>query len=75
MLKHMPWAWEELDKHAGRVKVIGGWLVHHISFNDEKRHFSESMCFIPDRDHEWVIKQPSVPEEVKRSNDAKDYEC
>lgn len=60
MRRSIEWQWETLDEHNTRIKVIGGWLVHHISYNENKKHFSESMCFIPDRDHEWHILPPFV---------------
>lgn len=81
MLKHMPWNPETLsciesdlgNTTFSRMKVIGGWLVHH-SFC-LKENLSESMCFVADVDHQWVITQPTVPVEVERSNVAKDFEA
>lgn len=75
MRKRLEWNWEMLDKYqfnaTHRAKVIGGWLVHHHSQNLELG-MSETMCFVPDPDHEWTIKPPVVEE--KAAYDASDFE-
>jgi hypothetical protein len=41
-----------------RAKIIGGWLVVHQTYFDigtQKARLSESMQFVPDKDHEWLI--------------------
>jgi hypothetical protein len=67
MLKHMVWEWQALDDDNVRAKVIGGWLVMNYS-NDSK-----AMCFIPDRDHEWVIIEPKVDPIIEQSTLANDF--
>jgi hypothetical protein len=37
-----------------RCKVLGGWIVRSI-FVDEDFGVSQSMVFIPDANHEWVV--------------------
>lgn len=64
MRKKIEWQFELLHKRhegnlqesASRAKVIGGWIVIHTWVI--KGIPSESMVFIPDRDHEWTILQP-----------------
>jgi len=83
MLKHMPWEWELLESSMSdnsstwRAKVIGGWIVKEEVYNhdDLETPINSSMVFLPDRDHEWVIKEQTVPQEVEQSNLAKDFEC
>lgn len=64
MRKKIEWKFEELDKFTKRAKVMGGWILHHESnaLLEKNNKFSvvksESMVFIPDRDHEWTIVQP-----------------
>lgn len=66
MRKHIEWEWEQLDIYTRRAKVIGGWIVNS-NFTDEETYAAESLVFIPDRDHEWTIKQPEPEEtEVRR---------
>jgi hypothetical protein len=66
MRKRIEWEWEILDEFSKRVKVMGGWLVIHGSHTN-KGSISESMCFVPDRDHEWHIlpKIKEAPQEEK----------
>lgn len=58
--------WEFIDSSSWRAKVIGGWLVLHtnsIAMTDGKKRIvsqSESMCFVADKDHEWLILKPGV---------------
>lgn len=67
MRKKIEWLWEELDKNTRRVKVIGGWIVHHdkhaLAQKGKENHIlcSESMTFVSDRDHEWAIVEPFDP--------------
>lgn len=44
---------------SSRVKVIGGWCLLHIQIQiiNTKIIKSESMCFIPDPNHEWEIEK------------------
>ncbi len=64
MQKKIEWQWEKLDANTSRVRVIGGWIVHHDKHalakkgNSENILCSESMVFIADRDHEWFIIPP-----------------
>ena len=58
MRKKFEWEWEVLDIETKRAKVIGGWIILHKSTSVTlKGNFStgESMVFIPDRDHEFMI--------------------
>jgi len=60
----IPFEWENLIyKESGsqslsstdRAKVYGGWIVNTRLFNGKNGH--ESMVFIPDVNHEWVIEK------------------
>ena len=43
---------------TSRAKVIGGWLILHLQMQLVNGQIvkSESMTFIPDKNHEWEIK-------------------
>lgn len=56
MRHKMIWEWQELDTATKRAQVIGGWLIVHTSKNSKGQ--SESMTFVPDRDHLWTIVKP-----------------
>jgi len=86
MIKKMQWNWERLDANTYRAKVIGGWIVLHCgganSCSDtlssaelKKLPLSESMVFMPDRDHEWTIVTPKADIQVEKSALAKDFEA
>jgi hypothetical protein len=70
MRKKLEWEWQQLDGNTYRAKVLKGWLVLHtnsISVAGNKKTesaISESMQFISDIDHEWMILPPRQ-EEVK----------
>ncbi len=57
----LEWNWEQIeDLNDGRLqtlraKVIGGWVLKSITQDMKAKVMSESMVFIPDRDHEWSI--------------------
>lgn len=64
----MNFEWEKVFLYATengtnitmRAKVIGGWVVNNQSQTiparrDIEPSLSESMCFVPDVNHEWVI--------------------
>lgn len=72
MRKRIDWQWEVLDVFTKRAKVIGGWIVQYGSHTN-KGSVSESMVFVPDRDHEWEIMPPIVDMQVQRSTIAKDF--
>lgn len=57
MRKKIEWMWEKLDETTHRAKVIGGWLVRHntVECTNKRTCISDSMVFLPDRDHEWHI--------------------
>ena len=61
MRKKIPHVWEQMDAASWRTRVIGGWLVLHcnsISIIDGKKRStaqSESMVFVGDKDHEWIV--------------------
>jgi len=67
MRKKLEWEWETLDECTQRAKVIGGWLVMRLGAVDieknKKVQFRESLVFIPDRDHDWIIVTKKVVEE------------
>ena len=69
MQKKIEWQYEKLDEASYRAKGIGGWVLLHtchttiMNCKDKKMVQSESMVFIPDRDHEWHILP--VLQEVK----------
>lgn len=80
MRKKMEWQWEQLDESSYRAKVIGGWiLLHtkHTTIVDSKKNKdmiqTESMVFIPDRDHEWtitpILKEPEAPKPTVKADD------
>lgn len=76
MRKKIEWQWEQLDESTWRAKVIGGWVLKVRMFIEGKRGvvMSESMTFIPDRDHEWHIIPPVVPETAKKIAQSEDFE-
>jgi len=59
----MEFEWETLQSkdsnHDGCNTIIGkvpgGWVLRHMYWNDVHETQSESMVFIPDRDHKWII--------------------
>lgn len=60
--------WEEIDPYHQRAKIHGGWLVKVITdvIHNTEYHgmasgwdWRESICFVPDPKHEWVIKEDS----------------
>ena len=67
MRKKLEWEWETLDECTQRAKVIGGWLVMRLGAVDieknKKVQFRESLVFISDRDHDWIIIAKKVVEE------------
>lgn len=80
MRKKIEWNWEKLDGATYRAKVMGGWLVlhtNHTTIIDSKKNKdmvqSESMSFIPDRDHEWTIVTPIQPDAPKSTVKADDF--
>ena len=58
----MKFEWEDLHELSSgiagnatvRAKVFGGWIVHH-TWVLNKNEIAESMVFVPDPNHEWVI--------------------
>lgn len=59
MRKKIPHSWERMDGNTHRCRVIGGWLVIHVSYDLKTlRVLSESMSFVLDRDHEWTLVPP-----------------
>ncbi len=49
MRQRLKFEWERLDEKTCRSKVIGGWILRSINPK------SESMVFIPDNEHGWII--------------------
>lgn len=62
MRKKIEWVWEVLDETTSRAKVIGGWLIRSRSSQ------TESMIFLPDRDHEYTIIAPIASTEINKSS-------
>ena len=61
--KIIPFEWENLNSKTiakdhfyftDRAKVIGGWIVNNRTCAGQRGH--ESMVFIPDQNHEWMVK-------------------
>jgi hypothetical protein len=71
MRRKMEWEWEILDEFTKRAKVIGGWLIQHGSYTN-KGSITESMVFVPDKDHDWTIVKPI--QEKKPTVKATDFE-
>ena len=63
-----PREWEEVnnDKEAGcaRLKIYGGWLV--IGWSN--KGVSESLCFVPDREHDWRLAEKKEIKDENQSN-------
>lgn len=67
MRTKIPHVWESMDKYTERCKVIGGWLVKHHSVimkGDNHLSLTESMCFIKDVDHMWIIQAAEVKDDL-----------
>ena len=53
--------WEEIARSTYRLKVLEGWIVLHQTSRELSGGcepavaLSESMCFVPDPDHNWEI--------------------
>lgn len=86
MRKKIEWQWEKLDANTLRAKVIGGWILRCVGglqpvgivpVKEAKTlPLSESMVFVPDRDHEWAIIapfDPSVTSKVAPKVNAEDF--
>lgn len=56
----MKFEWEIIDNTGPRIirraSVIGGWIVRSYTCTNST-YPSESMVFIPDQNHEWVIDE------------------
>lgn len=80
MRKKIEWIWEEIENlNEGRLqtlraKVIGGWLVNSIIQDLRLKVLSNSLTFIPDRDHEWTIIAPIIEEKPPAKVAASDFE-
>lgn len=57
------WEWvnDNLFSQTNRAKVIGGWIVHHVEWNDTDearfKSLTGSMVFIPDPGHAWEMEE------------------
>lgn len=78
----MEWEWENLDEATYRAKVIGGWMLLHTKhttfLGGKKKDMiqSESMVFLPDRDHEWtIVKRVAEKEKLPTKSIAEDFEA
>lgn len=74
MRTRLDWSWEKLDDYTWRAQVYGGWVLHKqmVLSKGKETSSSESMVFIPDRDHQWTINPPPKETEKKPSI-AKDF--
>lgn len=53
--------WEEIEQNTKRMKVFGGWIVLHSDWLVTERYqICESMVFVPDPNHEWVLKTDPI---------------
>lgn len=57
--------WEEIEQNTKRMKVFGGWIVLHLHQQNEWLYDGgepacESMVFVPDPNHEWVLKTDPI---------------
>jgi hypothetical protein len=45
--------------NTSRAKVLGGWLINNQTYTNScingERNICESMCFVPDQNHEWKV--------------------
>jgi len=85
MRQKIAWEWERLDNATFRAKVIGGWVLLRIAGLNKvekvidlaelkKMHLSESMTFVPDRDHDWTIAVPLSEITIKPTVKPEDFE-
>lgn len=55
-----PREWELINHKQDweRLKVFGGWLVHHSSryLIGDKEEVSECAVFVPDPEHNWNLE-------------------
>lgn len=55
----MKFEWEIIDAngYTARAKVVGGWVLCHTAheWGETEKSISESMVFIPDKEHQWEI--------------------
>ncbi len=61
----MKFEWQEIFCNADdsertlRAKVIGGWLVKHLTWSPESHHgtipVATTMVFVADADHMWKV--------------------
>ncbi len=73
-MKQIVWEWEKISEQVSRVKVIGGWLVHHRTITN-KSNTSECMVFIQDQHWEWAICAPFVDPQIKKAEIARDFKA
>ena len=70
MIKNLEWEWEQLDENTHRAKVFGGWIVKHFSYvmkGENVTYCAESMVFVSNVNHDWVIKKPTPLSEMPES--------
>lgn len=66
----MKFEWEEINNFENgygqrtfRGKIYGGWIIKSIThltfgrYDNDYEACSESMIFVPDANHEWVIEK------------------
>lgn len=67
MQKKIEFRWEQIEYFGdddlsgmltSRAKVFGGWILRTVSWNRKDKCQSESITFIPDVNHQWVILKP-----------------
>jgi hypothetical protein len=73
MRKKIEWEWELLDEFTKRAKVIGGWVIEY-GCHTNKGSITNTMVFVPDRDHEWAIAPKIVEKAAIKTALAKDFD-
>lgn len=53
MMLKVEFNWEPIDEQTSRSRVLGGWIILHSAGK------TESMIFLPDKHHEWMIPKIS----------------
>ena len=49
--------WEQIDGETARLKTPEGWIVSTETFNPSNSSVSITMCFVPDKDSAWELKE------------------
>jgi len=49
--------WESVGEQSRRAKTPTGWIVNTWSYDYDGNIVCESMCFVPDEKHEWILEE------------------